>query len=318
MATSATTSVPSTEEKTFRSYNQDQGKKYAQARRNYHPKVFETIVDHHVSTGGQLDIVLDVGCGPGNVTASMAPRFAHAIGLDPSEGMLATARSINEDVLTKSSDPIRFELSTAEELGRKLTSDAIGESSVDLITAGNAAHWFDMSGFWPAAARVLKPGGTVALWTSGSIQAHPTLPNAKAIDALIEEHRHKHLTPYLTPGNMIAHNRYVDLPLPWTLPTPIPGFNKAEHRRVEWDPAEPFFGGETEVDLDMFEKMMATGSAETRWRQDHPEDVGTERDILRIMRNGIARLLHEAGVEEGKERLKGTVNGAILLVKKKA
>lgn len=27
------------------------------------------------------------------------------------------------------------------------------------------AHWFDMPKFWAAAAKVLKPGGTVAIWT---------------------------------------------------------------------------------------------------------------------------------------------------------
>ena len=29
------------------------------------------------------------------------------------------------------------------------------------------AHWFDMSKFWVEAAKVVKPGGTVALWTAG-------------------------------------------------------------------------------------------------------------------------------------------------------
>jgi trans-aconitate 3-methyltransferase len=27
------------------------------------------------------------------------------------------------------------------------------------------AHWFDMTKFWAEAAKVVKPGGTVALWT---------------------------------------------------------------------------------------------------------------------------------------------------------
>ena len=75
--------------------------------------------------------------------------------------------------------------------------------------------------------------------------------------------------------------------------------------------------GEPEVDLDMFEKMMGTASAAIRWRQAHLDDVGTERDVLRMMRREIERLLREAGVEEGKERVKGTVQGALLVVKKK-
>jgi hypothetical protein len=27
------------------------------------------------------------------------------------------------------------------------------------------AHWFDMTKFWAEAAKAVKPGGTVALWT---------------------------------------------------------------------------------------------------------------------------------------------------------
>jgi len=318
MATSIPNAVHATKEKTFSSYNQAQGKKYAQARRDYHPKVYQTVLDHHTSTGGQLDTLLDVGCGPGNATCSLAPHFAHAVGLDPSEGMISTARAADSGVVTSTSEPVRFEISTAEELGTKLSSDPIQDSSIDLITAANAAHWFDISGFWPTAARILKPGGTVALWTSGPVRAHPTLPNATAIDRAMDEHEERHLKPFITPGNLLARDRYVNLPLPWTLPTPIPDFDESTYRRVEWDPAEPFHAGEPEVDLDMFEKMLATGSAVTRWRQAHPDDVGTERDVLKMMRREIERLLHEAGVEEGKEMVKGTAHGAILLVKKKA
>lgn len=76
--------------------------------------------------------------------------------------------------------------------------------------------------------------------------------------------------------------------------------------------------GEPEVDLDTFEKMMGTGSATTRWRQAHPDAVGTERDVVRMLRREIERLLHEAGVEKGKEKVKGAMQGALLIVKKKA
>lgn len=317
MTTPAPTSLPFTKEKTFSSYTQDQGQKYASARRDYHPKLYQAVIDHHVSTGGQLDTLIDIGCGPGNVTRSLAPHFAHAIGLDPSEGMLTTARAQAVDTLTSASEPVRFELSTAEELGTTLARNPVQEGSVDLIAAGNAAHWFDLSGFWPAAARVLKPGGTVALWTSGSIKAHPTLPNAEAINRVMEEHRDNELRAYITAGNLIARNSYRDLPLPWTIPMPVPEFPQSAFFRKAWGPSEgPFFAIEGEVDMDTFEKMLATGSPETRWRQDHPDLVGTEKDVLRVMRRKIEQLLQEAGVEKGKERVRGSVDGAILFFKK--
>ncbi|ETI28386.1 hypothetical protein G647_00835 [Cladophialophora carrionii CBS 160.54] len=352
MSTSTTESSSppiTTKEKTFSTYNVEQGKHYAQTRRDYHPKVYEAVLDHHTSTGGQLDTLLDVGCGPGNVTANLAPYFAHAIGIDPSEGMLSTARATTAAVRTLhgTGSPIRFDRATAETLllpGGTAATTTTSSGSVDLITAANAAHWFDMPGFWRAAARVLKPGGTVAIWTSGPVHVHPTLPNARAIDAAMLDHRERHLAEYITPGNLLVLNSYKDLPLPWTIAAAqrdatqdqsrdgdgdgdanddddmiavLRSFDKATFRRVDWDPATPFFVGEPEADLDTFESMLGTGSAETRWRQAHPELVGTERDVVRMLRREIERLLHEAGVEKGKERVKGTANGALLFVKKK-
>jgi SAM-dependent methyltransferase len=306
--------VPVSAEKTFSSYTQDQGANYAQNRPGYHPNLYKTIIDHHTSTGGQLNTLLDVGCGPGTAARALAPHFAHVIGLDPSEGMINNARSLAG--ASSTSEPIRFEISTAEDLGWHL-SPPVEDSSVDLITASNAAHWFDMSRFWPSAARVLKPGGSVALWTSGDVRVHPSMPNAAAIQAAMDQSQEQHLKPYYEPGNLLARDRYVDLPLPWTLAQPVPEFDESAFFRKDWDVAESFFVGQSEVDLDTFEKMMGTSSVMTRWRQAHPDAVGTERDVVRILRREIERLLHEVGVEKGKETVKGTMRGALLIVKKK-
>ena len=161
LAGNKTTTAPFTKEKTFSAYDQEKAKKYAQLRRDYHASLYETVLRFHSSTCGQNDTIVDLGTGPGNVARTLAPKFNHAYGLDPSEGMIGTARSLGG--VTSASEPIHFERSTAEDIGGSL-SPPIADGSVDLITAANAAHWFDMEGFWPRAARVLKPGGSVALW----------------------------------------------------------------------------------------------------------------------------------------------------------
>src|SRR5215470_13906762 len=102
------TPAPFPTEKTFSSYNHEQGKAYAEIRRDYHPSLYQAVINHHTSTGGQLDTLLDIGCGPGTAAQTLAPRFAHAIGLDPSEGMITTARSLGG--ATSTSEPIRFEV----------------------------------------------------------------------------------------------------------------------------------------------------------------------------------------------------------------
>ncbi|TPX16141.1 uncharacterized protein E0L32_004136 [Thyridium curvatum] len=303
-------------EKTFSAYNAEQGKAYAAARRDYDPSLYQLVVDRHRSTGGRFDSLVDVGCGPGLAARALAPHFASVVGLDPSDGMLATARALGG--ATATSQPIRYEVSTAEALGSEL-SPPVPDGSVDLITAANAAHWFDMAGFWPAAARALRPGGSVALWTSGPIVTHPDMPNATAIQDALERLRSEYLSPYFVPGNRIVHDRYVDLLLPWDVEDPRAAeFDRDTFFRKDYRPDEKFLMGIPEADLDTFEAIMATGSPQTRWRQAHPDDVGTERDVIRIMRREIERLLHEAGVEKGKEKVKATVCGVLIMIKKKA
>jgi SAM-dependent methyltransferase len=306
-------------EKTFTAYTPSQAELYAAARRDYHPSVYEAVLSHHT---GPRDLLIDVGCGPGRATAALAPHFARVLGLDPSAGMVATARSLAASYPASASGaPIRFAVSAAETLGSDLRGDdgpAVQPGSVSLVVAANAAHWFDAAGFWRAAAAQLAPGGSVALWTSGNVLVHPACPAADAVQAAMDAHREAYLAEYVTLGNTIAQSGYDLLPRPWEVEPPVPEFEESGYFRKQWALGEPFVVGEDEVDLDTFEKMMATGSAVTRWRQAHPELVGTEGDVLRILRRQIEGILHAAGVEEGKEKIKGTAQGVLLMFKKKA
>ena len=306
-------------ETTFRSYDSKQGAHYAQHRRNYSPKFYQTVLDYHKSGGGQFDIVLDVGCGPGMAVRSLAPHFAHAIGLDPSGGMISAARSLGETL--PEGQKIRFDVSTAEDLGTDL-SPPVADNSVDLITAATAAHWFDMSGFWPRAAQVLKPGGTVALWCGSHIHVDESMPSFKQIQAIIDGIDDL-LVDYFVPGNRITRSLYRTLLLPWNLETPVSEFEEGTFVRKEWNTgpgseSDSFYEHSAPISLDMMEKVLATSSPVTRWREAHPEAVGTEEDVVRIVRRKIEKILHDAGVEPGKELLKGDVEGVVLLFKKKA
>lgn len=303
-----------TQEKTFSSYNEKQGTEYAQLRPDYSPALYQAVLDQHKATGGQLETLVDLGCGPGNVARTLGVHFAHAIGLDPSDGMIATARSLGGT--TSTSEPIRYEVSTAEAIGAN-ASPPIPDNSVDLITAANSAHWFDMARFWPSAARVLKPGGSVVMWTSGGSRIHPSVPNYEAIQLEVDEIENEYLRPYFEPGNLLTRDRYTGLPLPWTLDPPVAGFDESDFLRKDWDLAEKFYAVNPDVPLDMFEKMIGTMSPVTRWREANPDAVGTEKDVVRLYRRAIERHLHAAGVEKGKETVRGAMQGVVLVVKKK-
>jgi hypothetical protein len=177
-----------------------------------------------------------------------------------------------------------------------------------------------MQGFWQQAAKALKPGGTVALWTGGTIRVDTSLPNHEALQAVIDG-LDVTLEDYMLPGNIMVRDLYRDLALPWTLPSPVSAFDPESFVRKEWntgpDSETQFFAHQPPMSLDMMEMALGTSSPVTRWRQDHPEAVGTEDDVVRQVRRKIEKILAEAGEEEGKDMVTGDVTGVLLLLRKK-
>ena len=53
---------------------------------------------------------------------------------------------------------IEYKVASAEDLS------FIESNSVDMVTAGQAAHWFKQDKAFPEIARILKPGGTLAFF----------------------------------------------------------------------------------------------------------------------------------------------------------
>jgi len=260
-----------------------------------------------------MDMLMDIGCGPGLASLGLASRFAHAIGIDPSQGMISAARSVQ--VVTAIQEPVRFEVAAAEDLGTDLIPP-VAEASIDLVVAANAAHWFDMPKFWAQAARMLRPGGTVAMWASGEVRVHQSMPYAAAMQAAIDEHYEQYLKPYQASGNLLARNRYRDLLLPWTLDPPLADFEKASLFRKERDVGENFFAGIQAMSLKTYERVMSTASPVSRLRTDRPSAAGTEQDVVRILRRRLERILCDAGLNPDEE-MKGDVQGVMLMVKMK-
>lgn len=312
MTNKITTMASTPLEQTFTAYTPSQGKAYAEGRKDYHPNLYKSIMEKHTTTGGQLTTLLDIGCGPGPATRALAPHFKETIGLDPSAGMIAAARSLPNP------NSIRYEISSAEELGHDL-DPPVPFGSVDLITAATCAHWFDMPRFWPRAAQMLKPGGSVAIWTPGMLRVHDSVPNHVAIQKAIDDHEKEYLEPYFAPGNFLVRHLYRDLELPWNLEVPEEAFDEQKSFRREWDWTEESNADSErpQITLEAVEKLLETASPITRWREAHPELVGTEKDAVKVLVADIKRLLHKAGVEEGKEVIRGVLGGVLLVVKKK-
>lgn len=159
-----------TQEATFTQYTAAQAAIYALGRAgSYPPQLYQHIFASipPLSTS-ETSILVDVGCGTGKVTQDLARAFTRSIGADPSTGMIGEAENAGGKTLDGSD--IEYLVCPAEEIGELLNGELSGR--VDLIVAGMAAHWFDMDKFWTGAAKLLKPGGAVALWTCASMYCH--------------------------------------------------------------------------------------------------------------------------------------------------
>lgn len=127
-------------------------KSYAAFRPSYPPALYRTILGYH-QLPTPAGAALDLGCGHGLVARELSPHFAAVTALDPSANMIAQAQRMTPDGAR-----IAFRQGSAEDLG------FVADGAVDMAVAGQAAHWFDYGRVWPNLARVVKSGGTLALF----------------------------------------------------------------------------------------------------------------------------------------------------------
>jgi hypothetical protein len=93
---------------------------------------------------------------------------------------------------------------------------------------------------------------------------------------------------------------------------------------MEWDrdgvlsDGKEFFGGESKrITLADLAKSLDTASMVTRWREEHPELVGTDKDCVRETMDEVRRSLGESG-EIGNEDVSIKVgSGTVLLLFKR-
>ena len=104
---------------------------------------------------GRRPVVLDIGCGPGDLAALLAERLAEAriVGLDVSPGMVEVARRRET-----AGGRLRFE--EGDVAGLEFET-----GSIDLVVSTlSLHHWPDPGAGFAEIGRVLRPGGTALVY----------------------------------------------------------------------------------------------------------------------------------------------------------
>lgn len=166
----------------------------------HRPTYPAALVDWLAAQCPARDAALDVGCGSGQLSALLADRFRSVTGIDASAAQLAQAeKRANVD----------YRVAPAEHTG-------VADRCVDLVTAAQAAHWFDRPAFYAEAKRVGRKDAVLALITY----------NVATIDEEIDpvvKHFYKHVAgPYWAPDRRHVEEGYRSFDFPFEELAPPP------------------------------------------------------------------------------------------------
>jgi len=123
------------------------------------------------------DVVVDLGCGTGQLAVPFAEHCGAVIAIDPESAMLKGLRD-------RSVDNVLCVLGDDKDLSR-LALPLF--SPIGLVMIGNALHWMEELPTLRAASDLLRPGGAIAIVTQGPPLWLGSAPWQKVVRAALEQ-----------------------------------------------------------------------------------------------------------------------------------
>jgi SAM-dependent methyltransferase len=162
-----------------------QAEVYERARPGY-PDEALTWLMTHVGAGPE-SIVLDLAAGTGKFTGPLAARTGRLVAAEPLPGMYAQ--------LHRRLPHVPLVAAVAEAL-------PFAGASVDLVTVAQAFHWFDARATMAELARVIRPGGHLALIWNAADRSHGWVDQVWTVMDRVE-----HTAPWRDHGDGTAGRR---------------------------------------------------------------------------------------------------------------
>ncbi|TAE23515.1 MAG: class I SAM-dependent methyltransferase [Cytophagales bacterium] len=171
----------------------------------------DALYDYVLSFVQNRIVAWDCATGNGQVANALAQHFLQVEATDISQTQLEQAPALPN---------IRYQVSRAEQT-------PFAEGQFDLVTVGQALHWFDVEAFHREVRRVLKLGGVVAEWGYGLNRVSPD------VDAMVSDFYTNVIGSYWDAMREHVENRYANLPFDFDNPQ-FADFTVERHWTAEW------------------------------------------------------------------------------------
>ena len=130
-------------------------------RHGYPAAAIDALVD--VFGLGAQDLVVDLGCGTGQLAMPIAGQVRAVVGVDPEPDMLRRARQAAREAAVSN---VSWMLGTDADL--PALRGLFGEGSIAAVIIGQALHWMRHEEVFQSAGPLLRRGGGVAVVTNGT------------------------------------------------------------------------------------------------------------------------------------------------------
>ena len=154
---------------------------YAKYRRGYPPPVIEALRAAFALTAD--DIVLDLGCGTGQLSLPLASQVRSVIGMDPEPDMLRLAAETAAGQGVRNVTWVLGADSDVPALGT-----LVGQGSLAMTVIGQALHWMRHEELFRTLAPLFRTGGGIAVVANGTPLWQQDCAWSHALRACLEDH----------------------------------------------------------------------------------------------------------------------------------
>ena len=133
--------------------------RYLATRPDYSPSFFELMYAYHTTHSCSFGTAIDVGTGCGQAVPKLIERFTHVVASDNNPRHITEAR---RRLAHLSDERVSFAVCAGEDLAARYPP-----ASVDFIAAAECMPLLDVDNAVAGFARLLRPGGTLAMWFYG-------------------------------------------------------------------------------------------------------------------------------------------------------